>query len=65
MNNVKIIFIAVEVAAILGLVFILCNLYISERLEFVEAVLILLLALNAVVFQREQQSIEWDEDSDE
>lgn len=65
MNNVKIIFIAVEIAAILGLMFILCNLYISERLEFVEAVLILLLALNAVVFQREQQSIEWDEDSDE
>lgn len=65
MNNVKIILIAVEIAAILGLMFILCNLYISERLEFVEAVLILLLALNAVVFQREQQSIEWDEDSDE
>lgn len=65
MKSVKIIFIALEVAMIIGVV--MCTFVtdwqkaVEEGTEWMYQLLIVLCALNALVFQREQQNINLDE----
>ena len=65
MKKVKIIFIALELAMIAGV--IMCTFAtdwqkaVEQGAAWMYKLLIVLCALNAVVFQREQQAIEWDE----
>lgn len=65
MRSVKIIFIALEVSMIIGVV--MCTFAtdwkkaVEEGAAWMYQLLIVLFALNAVVFQREQQNIDLDE----
>ena len=64
MRGVKIIFIAAEIAAIICLAMFILHLCEQGTIETLEGVLTFLIAMTAVVFQKEQQSIEWDEEED-
>ena len=68
MKDVKIIFIVLELAMIMGVV--MCTFAtdwqqaVEQGAAWMYQLLIVLCALNAVVFQREQQAIEWDDDEE-
>lgn len=66
MKKIKVIFIALEIAMIIGLVLFV---FLVDWIEAEQTgaailykVMIMLLALNAVMFQHEQQTIKWDEE---
>lgn len=61
MKEVKLIFMAMEAGLIIGLALFMWSLQEKGTIEFVEALLAFMMALGAVTFQREQQSIEWDD----
>ena len=69
MKTVKILFIAMEIAMIIGVImFSFCTNWIMEiecGVDWMFRLMIVLLTLCAVVFQREQQAIEWDEENEE
>lgn len=62
MKEVKLIFMAMEAGLIIGLAFFMWSLQEKGTIEFVEALLAFMMALGAVTFQKEQQSIEWDDE---
>lgn len=69
MKSVKVIFIAMEMAMIVGVVLFT---FLTDWVEvekqgagWMFKLMIVLLAANAVVFQHEQQKIEWNEDDEE
>lgn len=62
MKSIKLIFMAMEAGLIIGLAFFMWSLQEKGTIEFVEALLAFMMALGAVTFQREQQSIEWDDE---
>lgn len=68
MKGIKIIFIAMEVSMLLGVVMLSFMTDWKEHMETESSwmfhTLIVLMALLAVVFQKEQQSIEWDEEDE-
>ena len=64
MKSVKVILIAVEIAALIGVISLsFCK--VSEDTEFFKSAYISLLALLAVCMQKEQQAIDWEEDEEE
>lgn len=65
MKQVKVIFIAAEIAALISVVCLAFCETRDEEMKFFQGMYISLCALLAVVFQREQQSIEWYEDEEE
>jgi NADH:ubiquinone oxidoreductase subunit 3 (subunit A) len=62
MKSVKLMFMAMEAGLIIGLALFMWSLQEKGTIEFVEALLTFMMALGAVTFQREQQSIEWDDE---
>ena len=65
MKEVKIIFIAVEVAALIGVCMLAFTSSLSEEGEFFRSVYTVLCAFLAVAMQKEQQNITWNEDEEE
>ena len=65
MNGIKLLFMAMEAGLIIGLAFFMWFLQEKGTIEFIEALFAFLLALGAVIFQKEQQAIEWDEGTKE
>lgn len=63
MKAVKIIFIVLEICCLVGVIKLAFS-DVSEDMEFFKAVYISLFSLLAVALQREQQSIEWEDDED-
>ena len=61
MKAVKVIFISVEIACIIAVI-ILSFTSVSEDVETIKAIYTSLFCLLSVVMQREQQSIDWNED---
>lgn len=61
MKAIKIIFISVEIACIIAVI-ILSFTSVDEDTEIIKAIYTSLFCLLSVVMQREQQSIDWDED---
>lgn len=64
MKSVKIIFIAAELASIICLAMFILHLCKQGTIETLEGIFTFLLAMTVVVFQKEQQSIEWDEEDE-
>ena len=64
MKGVKIIFIVAEIASIICLAMFISHLCKQGTIEILEGVFTFLLAMLVMVFQKEQQSIEWDEEED-
>ena len=66
MKEIKLIFIALEIAMIIGLILVvfLVDWTAAEvtGVSILYKVMILLLALNAMLFQHEQDSIKWNEE---
>lgn len=62
MKSIKLIFMAMEAGLIIGLAFFMWSLQEKGTIEFVEALLAFMMALGAVTFQKEQQSIEWNDE---
>lgn len=69
MKEIKIIFIAVEVAMIIGLVsFVFLPDWVEAEqtgAAILYKIMIVLLALNAICFQHEQEQIEWDDEEEQ
>ena len=61
MKAIKILFISVEIACIIAVI-ILSFTSVSEDVETIKAIYTSLFCLLSVVMQREQQSIDWNED---
>lgn len=61
MKAIKIIFISVEIACIIAVI-ILSFTSVDEDTEMFKAIYTSLFCLLSVVMQREQQSIDWDEE---
>ena len=61
MKAIKIIFISVEIACIIAVI-ILSFTSVDEDTETIKAIYTSLFCLLSVVMQREQQSIDWNED---
>lgn len=61
MKAIKIIFISVEIACIIAVI-ILSFTSVDEDTEIIKAIYTSLFCLLSVVMQREQQSIDWNED---
>ena len=61
MKQVKVIMIAVEIAALVGVI-ILAFSKVNEDAEFFKGAYISMLSLLAIVMQKEQQDIEWNEE---
>lgn len=61
MKAIKIIFISVEIACIIAVI-ILSFTNVDEDTEIIKAIYTSLFCLLSVVMQREQQSIDWDEE---
>ena len=64
MKEIKVIFCAVEIAALIGVCMLAFTSNLSEEGEFFRSIYIVLCSLLAVVMQREQQNIDWEEDND-
>jgi len=65
MKDVKIMFIAVEVAALIGVFMLAFSNNLDEEGEFFKSVYIVLCAILAVVMQKEQQAIDWEDNYEE
>ena len=63
MKEIKVIFIAVEIAALIGVIMLAFTSNLSEEGEFFRSVYIVLCALLAVAMQKEQQSYDWEEEA--
>lgn len=61
MKAIKIIFISVEIACIIAVI-ILSFTSVDEDTEIIKAIYTSLFCLLSVVMQREQQSIDWNEE---
>lgn len=61
MKAIKILFISVEIACIIAVI-ILSFTSVDEDTEIIKAIYTSLFCLLSVVMQREQQSIDWDEE---
>ena len=61
MKAIKIIFISIEIACIIAVI-ILSFTNVDEDTEIIKAIYTSLFCLLSVVMQREQQSIDWDEE---
>lgn len=61
MKAIKIIFISVEIACIIAVI-ILSFTNVDEDTEIIKAIYTSLFCLLSVVMQREQQSIDWNEE---
>lgn len=59
MREVKVIFISAEFAAIVCLALFMWHLQDKGTIKFVESLLAFMLAMAAIVFQKEQQEIDW------
>lgn len=64
MKSVKLILIGFEAALIIGLALFMWFLQEQGTIELVEALFAFMLAMTAIVIQKEQQEISWDEDED-
>ena len=64
MKSVKLVLIGFEAALIIGLALFMWFLQKQGTIEFVEALFAFMLAMTAIVIQKEQQEISWDEDED-
>ena len=62
MKSIKLVFMAMEAGLIIGLALFMWSLQEKGTIEFTEALLAFMMALGAVTFQKEQQSIEWDDE---
>lgn len=65
MKSIKVIFIAAELASIACLAIFISHLCKQGSIETLEGIFTFLLAMVTVIFQKEQQSIEWDEEDEE
>ena len=65
MKSIKMMFIAVEAAALIGVAMLAFSNNLSEEGEFFKSIYIVLCAVLAVVMQKEQQAITWDEESED
>jgi len=61
MNGIKLLFMAMEAGLIIGLAFFMWSLQEKGTIEFIEALFAFMLAIGAIVFQKEQQEIEWND----
>ena len=61
MKSIKLMFMAMEAGLIIGLAFFMWSLQEKGTIEFVEALFAFMLAIGAIVFQKEQQEIELDD----
>lgn len=64
MKSVKLVLIGFEAALIIGLALFMWFLQKQGTIEFVEALFAFMLAMAAIVIQKEQQEISWKEDED-
>ena len=64
MKSVKLVLIGFEAALIIGLALFMWFLQEQGTIELVEALFAFILAMTAIVIQKEQQEISWDEDED-
>lgn len=64
MKSVKLVLIGFEAALIIGLALFMWFLQEQGTIELVEALFAFMLAMTAIVIQKEQQEISWDEDED-
>lgn len=64
MKSVKLILIGFEAALIIGLALFMWFLQEQGTIELVEALFAFMLAMTAIVIQKEQQEISWEEDED-
>jgi len=62
MRGIKIIFIALEIGALIGIFMLSFSGTLSEEGEFYKSIYTVLCALLAVAMQREQQNIDWYEE---
>lgn len=65
MNGIKLLFMAMEAGLIIGLALFMWSLQENGTIEFIEALFAFVLAVWAIICQKEQQGIEWDEDTKE
>lgn len=64
MKNVRVIFISLEIACVLSVIFLAFS-KVSEDMEFFKALYISAISLLAIVFEREQQDCYWLDDEDD
>ena len=65
MKEVKVIFIAVEIAALISVVSLaFCDIQ-DEEMKLFKSLYITVCAILAVTMQKEQQDIDWDEEQEE
>lgn len=62
MRGIKIIFIALEIGALIGVFMLSFSGALSEDGEFFKSIYTVLCALLAVCMQKEQQNIDWHEE---
>ena len=60
MKSIKLMFIAVEIAALYGVMYLAFSPEALSSESFIKGMYIILFALLAVAMQKEQQGIEWD-----
>lgn len=65
MNQVKLIFLAAEVAALVSVMILAFTEVETEDAQFFKSMFLAILPLFAVVMQAEYQDIEWNEDEEE
>ena len=65
MKEIKVIFIAVEIAALIGIAMLAFSSNLSEEGEFFRSIYIVLCSLLAVTMQKEQQAIDWKDNYEE
>ena len=65
MKEIKMIFIAVEIAALIGIAMLAFSGNLSEEGEFFKSIFVVLFALLAVAMHGEQQAIDWKDNYEE
>ena len=64
MKSIKLMFIAVEIAALYGVMYLAFSPEALSSESFIKGMYIILFALLAVAMQKEQQGIEWDSNTE-